>query len=269
MSEGFRRQVFDFAERKATPIIRFEKGMRKDDVMHKRLRKFKRGRVSSLSASPRRRLACRAPSAKASGRPRAPSRGLITPRPWLSTIIFTAWTKTSEPSSSSSAPTFPTRASSASTGTSISTGSWPGAASNSKRSTTGSCAVRTRPATHDVRLGFAYGPMEARAFTQRMKCKSLAGSRLVIAPGGCATLAGMAKQANSDTTEIQRGNRAVRHRELPACREHGLQGRLSPMGALTLNWRLKKGGLISQRSHESTESLERDSRPLREESLLQ
>ena len=41
MSEGFRRQVLDFAERKATPIIRFEKGMRKDDVMHKRLRKFK------------------------------------------------------------------------------------------------------------------------------------------------------------------------------------------------------------------------------------
>ena len=41
MSEGFRRQVLDFAEREATPIIRFEKGMRKDDVMHKRLRKFK------------------------------------------------------------------------------------------------------------------------------------------------------------------------------------------------------------------------------------
>src|SRR5882724_9566364 len=41
MSEGFGRQVLDFAERKATPIIRFEKGMRKDDVMHKRLRKFK------------------------------------------------------------------------------------------------------------------------------------------------------------------------------------------------------------------------------------
>ena len=41
MSEGFRRQVLDFAERKGTLIIRFEKGMRKDDVMHKRLRKFK------------------------------------------------------------------------------------------------------------------------------------------------------------------------------------------------------------------------------------
>ena len=41
MSEGFRRQVFDFAERHGIPIIRFEKGMRKDDVMHKRLRKFK------------------------------------------------------------------------------------------------------------------------------------------------------------------------------------------------------------------------------------
>ena len=32
MSDGFRRQVLDFAERKATPIIRFEKGMRKDDI---------------------------------------------------------------------------------------------------------------------------------------------------------------------------------------------------------------------------------------------
>ena len=41
MSEGFRRQVFDFAERHGIPIIRFEKGMRKDDVMQKRLRKFK------------------------------------------------------------------------------------------------------------------------------------------------------------------------------------------------------------------------------------
>jgi hypothetical protein len=41
MSEGFRRQVFDFAERHGIPIIRFEKGMRKDDVMDKRLRKFK------------------------------------------------------------------------------------------------------------------------------------------------------------------------------------------------------------------------------------
>ena len=41
MSEGFRRQVLDFAERHGLPIIRFEKGMRKDDVMHQRLRKFK------------------------------------------------------------------------------------------------------------------------------------------------------------------------------------------------------------------------------------
>jgi hypothetical protein len=40
--------------------------------------------------------------------------------------------------------------------------------------------------------------------------------KLVIAPG-LLQRAGMAKQAlssNSDTTEIQRGNRAVRHREL-------------------------------------------------------
>jgi hypothetical protein len=40
-SEGFCRQVFDFAERHGIPIIRFEKGMREDEVMHKRLRRFK------------------------------------------------------------------------------------------------------------------------------------------------------------------------------------------------------------------------------------
>jgi hypothetical protein len=41
LSEGFRRQVFDFAERHDIAIVRFQKGMRKDDVMQKRLRKFK------------------------------------------------------------------------------------------------------------------------------------------------------------------------------------------------------------------------------------
>ncbi len=41
LSEGFRRQVFDFAERQDIEIVRFQKGMRKDDVMQKRLRKFK------------------------------------------------------------------------------------------------------------------------------------------------------------------------------------------------------------------------------------
>ncbi len=41
MTEGFRRQVFDFAELQDIAIVRFQKGMRKDDVMQKRLRRFK------------------------------------------------------------------------------------------------------------------------------------------------------------------------------------------------------------------------------------
>jgi hypothetical protein len=41
LSEGFRRQVFDFAGHHDIAIVRFQKGMRKDDVMQKRLRKFK------------------------------------------------------------------------------------------------------------------------------------------------------------------------------------------------------------------------------------
>ena len=146
MSEGFRRQVFEFAERHGIPIIRFEKGMRKDDVMHKRLGKTKapEGVVFIGIAQEKARVPRTIRKGFGEGGARAPSRGSTTPRPWLSTIIFTAWTKTSEPSSSSSAPTFPIRASSASTDTSISTGSWPRAASNSKHSTTGSCVARTR-----------------------------------------------------------------------------------------------------------------------------
>lgn len=41
MSAAFKRGVLDFAETNAIPLIRFAKGQRKDDVMQKRLRKFK------------------------------------------------------------------------------------------------------------------------------------------------------------------------------------------------------------------------------------
>ena len=72
MSEKFRRQVLDFAQRKATPIIRFEKEMRKDDIMHKRLRKFKARESVVFIASPEK---ARVPRTirKGFGRPRAPS----------------------------------------------------------------------------------------------------------------------------------------------------------------------------------------------------
>ena len=105
---------------------------------------LKRGRASSLSAPPRRRLACRAPSAKGFGE----GEGTI---PWID--YTTAMVKhyyfycVDEDFGAffiKFCSTFPTRASSASTDTSISRGSWPGAASNSKRSTTGSCAVGMR-----------------------------------------------------------------------------------------------------------------------------
>jgi hypothetical protein len=67
-----------------------------------------------------------------------------------------------------------------------------------------------------VRLSFAYGPMFARR------------RGLVIAPG-LLHVAGMAKQAPLPKQRHYRNpawNRAVRHRELPGCREHGLQRRI-------------------------------------------
>lgn len=41
MTDRFRRAVLDFAQREGVEIVRFQKGMRKDEVMQKRLKKFK------------------------------------------------------------------------------------------------------------------------------------------------------------------------------------------------------------------------------------
>lgn len=41
MSTAFKRNILDFAEANAIPMVRFSKGQRKDDVMQERLRKFK------------------------------------------------------------------------------------------------------------------------------------------------------------------------------------------------------------------------------------
>ena len=41
MSEGFRRSMLAFAQERKVPIVRFEKGVRKDEVMQKALKKFK------------------------------------------------------------------------------------------------------------------------------------------------------------------------------------------------------------------------------------
>jgi len=60
------------------PMIRFQKGMRKDDVMQKRLRSSRQEGVVS-SASPRRKRGCRARCANTSAMAMAPFPGLITP----------------------------------------------------------------------------------------------------------------------------------------------------------------------------------------------
>jgi hypothetical protein len=41
MSEGFRRGMLAFAQERKVPIVRFEKGVRKDEVMQKALKKFR------------------------------------------------------------------------------------------------------------------------------------------------------------------------------------------------------------------------------------
>ena len=41
MSEGFRRSMLAFAQERKVPIVRFEKGVRKDEVMQKALKKFR------------------------------------------------------------------------------------------------------------------------------------------------------------------------------------------------------------------------------------
>jgi hypothetical protein len=43
----------------------------------------------------------------------------------------------------------------------------------------------------------------------------------------------------AECREVRQGNRAVRHRELPGCGEHGPQGRVSPVGTSSADWRLR------------------------------
>ncbi len=78
-SEAFRRKVFEFAKNQDVPVHRFAKGERKDDVMLAQLKEFPATQGVASSASRRK---CRAPSANASAKAKAASRGSTAPRPW-------------------------------------------------------------------------------------------------------------------------------------------------------------------------------------------
>ena len=64
-------------------------------------------------------------------------------------------------------------------------------------------------------------------------------------------------------------NRAMCYLDIPNRRDYWASRATFANGRVCSGLAIEKDGLISQRSHEFTECLERDSRPLREESLLQ
>ncbi len=75
--------------------------------------------------------------------------------------------------------------------------------------------------------------------------------------------------AECETAGKWQANRAMCYLDIPNRRDYWASRATFANGRVCSGLAIEKGGLISQRSHEFTECLERDSRPLREESLLQ
>jgi len=80
MTKAFIKSIDAFIQREGLELVRFRKGQRKDDILQKNSAPSPKTKVSSSSASPRRKSASPGPPANALT-PVAPSRGLSTPRP--------------------------------------------------------------------------------------------------------------------------------------------------------------------------------------------
>ena len=80
-SEGLVREIMRFIAREKIALVRFEKGVRKDEVMKKALRKFRGQEAVLFGVWRRRKRGCRAPFASASAMA-APFPGSTTAARW-------------------------------------------------------------------------------------------------------------------------------------------------------------------------------------------
>ena len=137
MSEGFRRGMLAFAQERKVPIVRFEKGVRKDEVMQKALKKFRGSQgVVFIGIAQEKATVPRTVRKKwGSGDGSIPWIDYTTAM--VNFYYFYCVDKTLVRSSSSFARIFPTRASSASTAMSILRASWRKQGSALRQWTTG------------------------------------------------------------------------------------------------------------------------------------
>jgi len=106
MTERFVTSIRDFLQRHGVPLVRFQKGQRKDAVFQQRLKQFKapEGVVFVGVAQEKARVprTIRKHFGQAARFP-----GSTTPRPWSTCTTSTAWTRTSGRSSSKFCSYFP------------------------------------------------------------------------------------------------------------------------------------------------------------------
>jgi hypothetical protein len=93
ITKAFIAQMEQFAKQEKVPMVRFEKGQRKDDVAAAYRKKFSAEEgVLFIGKAQEKTRQCSAPSGDARSRPGQPILGWSVPRLWSITFTSTAWT---------------------------------------------------------------------------------------------------------------------------------------------------------------------------------
>jgi hypothetical protein len=99
MTEGFVAAIHAFVHAQGVPLITFEKGQRKDDVMAEHLARFTAPEGVVFVAGRRKRPGCFARRSAGTRPPARPIRGSCARRRWSTTFTSTPWIATSARSS--------------------------------------------------------------------------------------------------------------------------------------------------------------------------
>ena len=99
MTKSFVAATERFAQDHGVPVVQFQKGQRKDDVMKEQLRRFDKPEGVGFIGKAQEKTPCSAPSGGATPRPDNAILGSFARRRWSTTTIGIVWIGSSAPSS--------------------------------------------------------------------------------------------------------------------------------------------------------------------------
>jgi hypothetical protein len=94
ISDQFVSQLEEYTHQQGVPVIRFEKGQRKDDVAQEHLARFKGTEGLLFIGKAQEKTRCFAPRGAAIPKPGSAMPGSCLPRRWSTTITATGWMRT-------------------------------------------------------------------------------------------------------------------------------------------------------------------------------